>query len=62
MATYRLTAKRDIGNVVKKGTTVVIVTTGNTPPQWHHVKKELNLTTSLSPAMNESTWIIEKID
>jgi len=42
MATYRLTAKRDIGNVVKKGTTVVIVTTGNTPPQWHHVKKELN--------------------
>lgn len=62
MATYRLTAKRDIGNVIKKGTSVVIVTTGTMMPQWHHVKKELNLTTSLSPSMTDSNWIIEKLD
>lgn len=61
MGIYRVTAKRDIGNVVKKGTSVNIVTTGSTKPQWYQVKKELNLTTSVSPSMDDATWIIEKI-
>jgi hypothetical protein len=62
MGIYRLTAKRDIANVVKKGTSATIVTTGSTKPQWHQVKKALNLTTSVSPVMNDSTWIIEKLE
>ena len=61
MSIYRVTAKRDIANVIKKGTSVNIVTTGTVKPQWHQVKKELNLTTSVSPAMDDATWIIEKI-
>jgi deoxyxylulose-5-phosphate synthase len=61
MAIWKVTAKRDIGNVIKKGTSINVVTIGTAKPQWHQVKKELNLNTSISPSMTDAIWIIEKI-
>jgi hypothetical protein len=61
MAIWKVTAKRDIGNVIKKGTSINVVTIGTAKPQWHHVKKELKLNTNISPSMTDAIWIIEKI-
>jgi len=61
MAIWKVTAKRDIGNVIKKGTSINVVTIGTAKPQWHKVKKELNLNTSISPSMTDAIWIVEKI-
>ena len=62
MALWRLTAKRDMGNVIKKGTTVTVSIVGTAKPQFHHVKKALDITTSLSPSMTEQYWVFEKLD
>jgi len=51
-----------MGNVIKKGTTVTVSTVGTAKPQFHHVKKALDITTSLSPAMTEQYWVFEKLD
>lgn len=54
MKIYKVTAKRDFANVIEEGTSVNIVKIGTAKPQWYQVKKELNLSTSDSPSMDDS--------
>lgn len=62
MAIWRITSKRNISNIIKAGTSITISTTGNAKPQWHQVKKELNISSGVSPSMTDSNWIFERLD
>ena len=62
MGMYRLTAKRDMcDGKLKKGTSITISTTGSSKPQFHQIKKELGISTSSSPSVTDSNFLIENI-
>ena len=62
MATYRLTALRDMcSGKLKKGTTCTITYSGTRKPQFTDIKKSLGLNTSSSPVVNYQNFIIEEI-